>query len=268
MSDRERAPFLLAHRGWSSVAPENTLAAFERALEAGAEVLECDVQLTADGVVAVIHDPRLDRTTDGSGLVRRRAWAEIRRLDAGYPDRFGDAFAGQRVPRLEEVLDLARGRARVFVEIKPEAVGVASGEESVEARTVAAARRTGMLDDLRVLSFSPGALVGIRARAPGVPLGLVFRWWRHRRLVVEAEAVAARYLVAYAARLHGRPGIVEAAHERGIRVGAYVVDDETVLARMLEIGVDGIATNRIGRLLPVLERLVGQDKGSRPGATR
>lgn len=260
-------PFLLAHRGWSSVAPENTLVAFERALEAGAEVLECDVQLSADGVVVVIHDPRLDRTTDGSGRVRERTWAQIRRLDAGYSQRFDDTFAGEPVPRLEEVLDMARGRARVFVEIKPESVGLARGERSVEARTVAAARRTGTLDELRVLSFSPRALAQVRARAPEVPLGLVFRWWRHRRVVSEAEAAGAGYLVAFAARLHARPEIVAAAHERGIRVGSYVVDDEVVLGRMLEIGVDGIATNRVGELLPVFERLTGGDD-PRAGAVR
>lgn len=266
---RIETPFLIAHRGWSSVAPENTLAAFERALDAGARVLECDVQLTADGVVAVIHDPRLDRTTDGAGRVRHRTWEEVRSLDAGYAGRFGEAFAGQRVPRLEALLDLARGRARVFVEIKPEAVGLAPGEESVEARTVAAARATGTLDDLRVLSFAPRALAAVRSRAPRVPLGLVFRWWRHRRLVAEAAAAGVEYLVAYAARLHSRPGIVTAAHERGIRVGAYVVDDEATLARMVEIGVDGIATNRVGALLPVLEGLLGRDRqegGPRAGS--
>jgi len=258
---RVEPPFLIAHRGWSAVAPENTLVAFERALDAGARVLECDVQLTADGIVAVIHDPRLDRTTTGTGRVRHRTWEEIGSLDAGYARRFGDSFAGQRVPRLEEVLDLARGRARVFVEIKPEAVGLAAGEESVEARTVAAARATATLDHLRVLSFAPRALAAVRARAPGVPLGLVFRWWRQRRLVAEAAAAGVEYLVAYAARLHARPVIVGAAHERGIRVGAYVVDDEAVLARMVELGVDGLATNRVGVLLPVLERLLGGGHG-------
>ena len=101
MSGWDRLPFLIAHRGYSSIAPENTLAAFEAAIEAGAEVLECDVQLSADGVVVVMHDPTVDRTTDGRGAVRDLEWDTLRGLDAGYPERFGSAFADEKVPRLD-----------------------------------------------------------------------------------------------------------------------------------------------------------------------
>ena len=131
-------PFLIAHRGCSATFPENTLVAFEAALDAGSEVLECDVQMSRDGVPIVMHDPRLDRTTSGSGAVRDLAWDQIRELDAGYTARFGASFAAQRVPRLEELFDLAKGRASVFVEIKPEALADAGGR--VEASVVAAAR--------------------------------------------------------------------------------------------------------------------------------
>ena len=105
----DEVPFLIAHRGFSTVAPENTLAAFEAAIDAGAEILECDVQLTADGVPVIVHDPTLDRTTDGSGAVRDLAWSEVAELEAGYPASFGDRYRGQRVPRLDELFDLARG---------------------------------------------------------------------------------------------------------------------------------------------------------------
>ena len=244
----DRRPFLIAHRGFSSAAPENTLVAFERALEAGAEVLECDVQLTRDGVLIVFHDPKVDRTTDGSGPVRGFRWEEIRTLDAGYARRFADGFRGERVPRLVDVLDLARGRADVFVEIKPEAVD--GSEDGVEARTVQAARSTDMLSGIGVLSFAPRALSRVKALAPRVPLGRVFRWWRRRHLVEEALSVQADYAVVYAARLLADPGIVEQAHARGLRVGAYVADTAEVVSRLVESGVDGIATNRIGDLIP------------------
>lgn len=249
-----RVPFLIAHRGLSATAPENTLAAFHGALEAGAEVLECDVQLSRDGVVAVVHDPEVDRTTDGTGAVRELSWAELRRLDAGYPRRFGTAFAGERIPRLEEVLELARGRAQVFVEIKPEAVGPEA--DGVEARTVLAARRTGTLADVGVLSFAPRALGRVRRLAPRMPLGLVFRWWRQHRLVADTLAAGADYLVAYAPRLLERPAVVAAAHARGLRVGTYVVDRDEELRALVAHGVDGIATNRVGDLLSLLGRLV------------
>ena len=247
-----RRPFLIAHRGYSSRAPENTLASFEMALAAGAEVLECDVQLTCDGAVAVMHDPDVDRTTDGSGPLQQKSWSQVRKLDAGYARQFGETFAGQRVPLLEEVLDLARGRAQVFIEIKPEALG--SRPDGIEIETLHAAERVGMLEDIGVLSFAPLALQRVHAQAASVPLGLVFRWWRSRHLVAEAQAVDAGYIVVYAARLLRKPDIVQAAHARGLKVGAYVVDSKEQLQPMLAWGVDGIATNCIGELLPELER--------------
>jgi glycerophosphoryl diester phosphodiesterase len=251
----EKLPFLIAHRGFSAIAPENTLEAFERALDVGAEVLECDVQLSADGVAVVLHDPTVDRTTDGHGRVRELAWSQIRGLDAGYAERFAGAFAGQRIPRLEDLLDLARGRASVFVEIKPEALADRSG--GIEKSLVRAARRTGMMDSVGVLSFAPQALVRVRELAPDFPLGLVFRWWRQRRLVEETVAVAAQYLVGYAPRLLDDPTIVAAAHAAGLRVGAYVADTLEAVSGLVRCGVDGIATNRIGDLLPPFAEMTG-----------
>jgi glycerophosphoryl diester phosphodiesterase len=249
----DRPPFLIAHRGDSSRAPENTLAAFEGALDGGAEVLECDVQLSADSVAVIVHDPTVDRTTDGAGLVRQMSWSQLQALDAGYPDRFGSAFAGQRLPRLEDLFDLARGRAQVFVEIKPEAL--AGGGGGVESALVAAARRTGMEEDVGVLSFAPQALRSVAALAPQMPLGLVFRWWRRRQLVADTVATGAGYLVGYAPRLLADPAIVSGAHAAGLRVGAYVADSVEVMGGLLRIGVDGIATNRVGDLLPAFQEM-------------
>lgn len=251
----DRLPFLIAHRGASAAAPENTLLAFERALAAGAEVLECDVQMSRDGTVVVMHDATVDRTTDGRGAVRELAWPELRALDAGYPARFGTAFAGERIPRLEQLLERARGRAAVFVEIKPEALAEADGR--VEAGVVEAARRTGMMQAVGVLSFAPQALRRVRALAPGFPLGLVFRWWRRRRLVEETLAAGADYLVGYAPRLLARPDLVPEAHRAGLRVGAYVADSRELVAGLLGHGVDGIATNRVDDLMAEFPRPPG-----------
>jgi len=247
-----RRPFLIAHRGYSTIAPENTLAAFEQALDAGADVLECDVQISSDGVAVVMHDPRVDRTTVGSGEVRGHTWSQLSKLEAGYPDRFGDRFASQRVPRLEDLFDLARGRAAVFVEIKPEALADPAG--GVESAVVEAARRAGVMDSVGVLSFAPPALKRVRAAAPGFPLGLVFRWWRQRRLVEETLAAEADYLVAYTPRLFADPSIVATAQAAGLRVGAYVADNAELVLGLLRIGVDGIATNAVGELLPAFRQ--------------
>ena len=113
--DRSR-PLVIAHRGASGSAPENTMAAFSLAVERGAEVVELDVQMTADGYPVVIHNATVNRTTDGTGLVREKTLAELQTLDAG--SWFETRFAGERVPTLEEVVTWARGRVALAIEIK------------------------------------------------------------------------------------------------------------------------------------------------------
>jgi len=109
-------PFVCAHRGFSSLAPENTIAAFDAAWSAGAEFIETDIRLTRDGHVVVIHDDSVDRTTDGTGLVRDKTLVEIKGLDAG---KWRDArFSGERVPTLADVLEWCRGRLGLLIEIK------------------------------------------------------------------------------------------------------------------------------------------------------
>src|SRR5205814_5269304 len=100
------APLVIAHRGDSAHRPENTMASFASALEVGADLVELDVQLTRDGAVVVIHDATLERTTSGRGDVREMALREVRAVSAGFPSRFGAAYAGERVPVLAEVLGL------------------------------------------------------------------------------------------------------------------------------------------------------------------
>ena len=109
-------PLIFAHRGASAVAPENTLPAFVKALELGADGIELDVQATADGELVVLHDFNLERTTTGAGLLRKRTLAQLVDVDAGI--RFNDAFAGTPIPTLEQVFELTAGRCIVNVEIK------------------------------------------------------------------------------------------------------------------------------------------------------
>src|SRR5262245_679720 len=119
------ACLVIAHRGASGTCPENTLAAFRRAVEVGADMIELDVQLTRDDAVVVMHDWTLDRTTDGSGAVGERALDELRPLDAGR--WFAPEFAGERVPTLAAVLDAVP--IPINVELKPR------GEDGLERQT-------------------------------------------------------------------------------------------------------------------------------------
>jgi glycerophosphoryl diester phosphodiesterase len=115
-SSRGGRPLVCGHRGARTVAPENTMASFSLAAEKGAGIIELDVQLTRDGAMAIIHDHTVDRTTDGTGRVADLTWDELQALDAGI--RFGESFRGQRVPSLLQVLEWARGRVYLAVEVK------------------------------------------------------------------------------------------------------------------------------------------------------
>ncbi len=133
-------PLVIAHRGDSAHRPENTLASFASALELGASLVEFDVQLTSDGHAVVLHDPAVDRTTNGRGDVRQMKLAEVRALSAGYPERFGETWAGERVPTLAEVLGFLHGRVRVMIEIKKDSISD-DEEGGIEARVIAEVRR-------------------------------------------------------------------------------------------------------------------------------
>lgn len=235
-------PFVVAHRGASQEAPENTLSAFDLAVRQGCEVLECDVHLSRDRHVVVHHDATLQRTTDGRGAVSEWRWSALRRLDAGYAAKFGDRYLRERVPALGEVLELARGKAEVMVEIKEDAVGPEA--DGIESRCLEIARAAGMLDDLIMISMSPLAVRRIRAQAPAVRTGLVFRRHQRRHLVRDSLAVDAHFLVAATPTLLADRSITAAARAAGLRVGAYVVNEADVLAALVATQVESLASDR------------------------
>lgn len=168
------APLCWAHRGHSAAFPENTMPAFEAAAAAGADGVELDVTLSADGRLVVIHDATLDRTTDGHGPVSALPWGELARLDAG--SWFGPQFAGVRLPLLEEVLEVVGRRVLVNIEIKPEAACVpawAPGVVPVERQVAALVRRMALQERVVVSSFNLQSLVALRSLDAALPLGLL-----------------------------------------------------------------------------------------------
>ncbi|MDQ7820228.1 MAG: glycerophosphodiester phosphodiesterase family protein [Armatimonadota bacterium] len=217
---------VIAHRGASAAAPENTLAAFRRAADDGADGIELDVRATSDGHLVVLHDADVSRTTDGAGAVAALTLAQLRRLDAG--SWFGPAFAGERVPLLEEVLGWARGRLLVDVEVK------AAGLEDALVEVV---RRTGTADQVLVSAFDPQILVRTRERAPDLPLGLL-------QVLPDPDAAAALgvpvWLPAVAALTDG---LLRRSRERGLRVIPWTAHTEADLRRAAALGVDGIIVN-------------------------
>lgn len=238
----EILPAVVAHRGASVDHPENTLEAFEAAIEVGADAIELDVRLSVDGVAVVMHDADVARTTDGRGLVHEMTFPQVKRLNiyvSGRPD--------SGVPSLAEALDLLSGRAGVDLEIKniPGQPGYEAEGESVVEATVRELERTGFRGPVIVSSFNPGSIGWCRRIAPTIPTGLL-----------SVEPLPAADAIALAREAgHGwafpsvrslseaGPGLVRRAHGSGMRVGTWTVDDEPTLERLLSWGVDAVATN-------------------------
>lgn len=232
---------IIAHRGASAEAPENTLAAFRRALEIGVDAVELDVHLTSDGEPVVIHDPVLDRTTDGRGLVRDQALASLRRLDAGR--WFGERFAGERVPTLAEALDLLRS-VRVIVEVKNGPIYYPGIAARLAAEVRAAAHPS-----VTASSFDHPVLVELKAEAARLGIALdtavlfVGRPVSPLGLALEAGADALHPHWAYLT-----PGLVGLAHASGLRVETWTVDDPSHMAHVAGVGPDGVMSNYPDRL--------------------
>jgi glycerophosphoryl diester phosphodiesterase len=231
MADESARLTIFAHRGARAHAPENTLLAFRLGYALGADAFECDVQLTADGGLVVIHDPRLNRTTTGKGPVAARTLAELRELDAGR---------GERIPTLEETLALVRSYGRgVNLEIK--------AETAEEARATAAAMEPSLAalePALRPLvlvsSFELGALPALKQRLPWLRVATLHggRQWRRPDMLAPALEMGAE-------AIHPGTNLVSAelvrrAHEHGLKVHVWTANRWSTLRSLLALGVDGV----------------------------
>jgi len=241
---------VIAHRGDSAHRPENTLASFASALEIGASLVELDVQLTADGHVVVVHDPTVDRTTDGRGDVRRMTLAEVRALSAGYPDRFGGAWSGERIPTLAEVLTMVGGRARVMIEIKKESVSD-DVDGGIEARTVGEIRRQGLADRVALISFEHRALLRCRELAPEIARGHLFGRTLPRDMIPAARDAGCGIVMPHKGQLSET--VAAQVHEAGLKLATWVVDDPEELKGLARFGLYGVGSNCPGVLMQALD---------------
>jgi glycerophosphoryl diester phosphodiesterase len=230
-------PSIFAHRGSKVHAPENTLAAFELAITHKADAIELDVKLCADGHVVVMHDNTVDRTTDGTGLVRKLPLAALKELDAG--SYFDIAFRGEAIPTLEEVLD-AVGK---LIPINIELTNYASPGDALPAKVAELVTRHGLDRQVMFSSFNPLALIRIRRYLPKVPIGLLgldgFAGAWTRTLLAN--------LVPHEA-LHPWVGdvdkaLVDRTHNRGLRLHVYTVNDPLQMRDLYTWGADGIFTD-------------------------
>lgn len=236
---------LIAHRGFSGCYPENTLLAFREALKLPVDGIELDVRRTRDGVLIVIHDETVDRTTGGSGRVSDLMWDEIQQLDAG-PWK-GEAFRGERVPRFDEVLQLVKGQTVLHVEIK---------QPGIERQVAETLRHYDAVRWVTLASFSPKAITAAKKAMPEVSYVLIggqrggmgdeaFAAFVHEALRHGATAVTLHHSAFTPAR-------VRFCHQRSLFVGAWTVNDIALAARLMAMGVDAIASDVPDVLLTVL----------------
>lgn len=267
----KRQPLIIAHRGASDELAEHTLAAYRAAIDAGADALECDVRLTADLVLVCVHDRRIDRTSDGRGVVANQTLAQLKERDfaawkhGGEDEGWRDDvdwevpaydLVSSRVLTLEELLDLVQAADR------PVGLSIETKHPSrfgglVEEMLVDTLARRGMLGydngpgAIRLMSFAEVALRRMRRLAPEMP----------RVLLMDKVPVRCRSgWLPYRARFAGpgvhilreHPGYVRRVHESGGKVHVWTVNEPEDVELCLRLGVDGIITNRPG---PVREQV-------------
>jgi glycerophosphoryl diester phosphodiesterase len=242
-------PKVIAHRGFSARYPENTMAAFRAAWEAGADGLELDVQRTKDGHLVILHDEKVDRTTNGTGWVKDFTLEELLKLDAGtWKDV---SFKGERIPTLEQLLEevahIVSPRPLLLnIELKTAQVPYPGLEEQV----IAAIRKFGLTDRVLISSFNHYSLRTVTRLAPEIPIGLLYMEglvepWHY------AKRMKALALHPYYPNII--PELVEGCRKEGVRLHPYTVDREMDMRRIVKAGVDAIITNHPDRLRRVID---------------
>ena len=230
---------VIAHRGASGHAPENTLAAFRRAIALGAAFIETDLQLSRDSRFVAIHDDTVNRTTNGQGKVHDLSLADLRRLDAG--SWFGSEFAGERIPTLEEILEFSKKHDVVFyLELKP------SGSWGGEHALIGALRESGEIARTVVISFDAGILGALRRIEPTLMTGLLFDGQIDKPLERAVE-IGARQLAVRSDLV--TPALLTEARKKDLQVVCWTVNQPAHMRLLIEAGVDGIMSDYPDRLV-------------------
>ncbi len=238
-------PLIYAHRGASALAPENTLAAFLLALQAGADGIELDVMLSRDKELVVIHDSTVDRTTDGTGKVSDLPLSALRELDAGA--RFGEEFRGEKLPTLAEVFETVGGKMRINVELK----NYAQPLDDLTSRVIALTERFHLADSVLLSSFNPINLRKARRQNRNIRRGLLVS--PGDRLMLGAGGRLFPYHALHPYYEDVTPEMAADLRVRGKQLNTWTVDDPQALLRLHSIGVDGIISNNPAAARAVLE---------------
>jgi glycerophosphoryl diester phosphodiesterase len=245
------SPLVIAHRGSSAIAPENTIAAFQRAIKDSADAVELDIHLSKDGELAVIHDDRIDRTTTGTGYVKKITLSEIQKYDAG--SWFDQKYSGEIIPSLTDILSLCKGKIGINIEIKSERSDAKIS--IIVKQCFDELSKYNNQTDILISSFDKRILEEIREIDTKITLGLLYDPFYKMiknpvRLAVDLKV---NYLVISNRFTSKR--IVKSAHQNGLIVGTFTVNTEPQLHKVIESGVDAIITNDPSKTKKMLERI-------------
>ncbi len=231
-------PLIVAHRGSSARAPENTLASFELAIDEGAHAIELDVRLSKDGELIVCHDASIDRCSDGSGDVANLTLRELKRFSAGT--WFGKRFAGERIPTLREVVERFGHRIAINIELK---AGRFEKRSILPDRCCELVASFHLRESVLITSFQHSFIRRVRRIHPGIPAGLLLNPAHliRRSVRMFPGLYDFDYVVIGGASL--RKSFVAEAHRHGVKVGEFTVNSRRRLERACRFGVDAVITN-------------------------
>ena len=237
---------IVGHRGALGHAPENTMPGFEKGRQLGADVMELDVHLTRDDVLVVKHAAEVSRTTDGRGRIREMTLAEIKRLDAGI--KFDPRFRGERVPTLAEVLEWAKGRMPLAIELK----GDPQPAPGLEQKLVQTIREHGVLDEVMAISFHHAAIRRVKELEPALATGILYEGGLVDTI---GAARAARADSVRPSWSYWTADLVAEVHAAGLTASAWPANDEERIAYLVGLGVDSIGTDYPDMARAYLERI-------------
>jgi len=225
---------IIAHRGFSGIAPENTLIAFQKAIECGADYFELDIHKTKDDSIVVIHDASVDRTSSNNmkGKVAEMIYSELAAVRAGYSKKFGDKYKNEKIPTLREALELTRGKIKVCIEIKV---------YDVEKEVLKIVNDLGVNDEVIIFSFYYPVLEKIRQMDMNIPILFLVNTFEDT-IIDSAEAISANAIGVGGGTIVTKQ-LLDTVHNHEMELWKWTVNDDNEMQRLIDMGIDGLITN-------------------------
>ncbi len=225
---------IIAHRGFSGITPENTLISFQKAIECGADYFELDIHKTKDDSIVVIHDESIDRTSsnDMKGEIAEMTYSELNAVRVGFSKEFGDKYKNEKIPTLREALELAKGKIKVCIEIKV---------YDVEKEVLNIVNDLGVNDEVIIFSFYYPVLTKIRELDKNIPI--LFLVNNADIMILDSARAIGSNAIGSGNGTAVTREFLDIAHNNGMEVWIWTVNDEDEMQKFIDIGIDGLITN-------------------------